>query len=267
MINLLRYYFKNIKPNEYYYKFYNEIIGAREIELMEIEDKYDIKDGYLLEYDFIDDEDIIREFKLLCEPNLENHLDNKKKIFYLVCFYLFSEGYKITQFPRLLQKPPDHPYDFTNTQIRNELRALGKQRMSGVIPYEERRKFINSLNFEKKSNIKIEEDIDKLFAKISTRNASFESMTNDERLKEIANLIEYMLAEKGKFKELEYNTIAFEYIDNETIKKFRNQIQCFRHASQNSIEEREKFTDNQKDFLIDYGVTIIKMIFKLTRKD
>ena len=176
---------------------------------------------------------------------------------------MLKEGYLIKEFPKLLRRPPDNPYEFTYNEIRDRLILLGKQRPNGEVPYAQRRIFVANLTFENELLIGVEEDINNLFIKISTRNASFEAMSIDERLKEIANLIEYMLAENGKFKEIEYNTIAFEYIDNDVIKKFRKQIQCFRHASQDAIAEREKFTDNQKDFLIDYGITIIKIIFKL----
>ena len=83
-----------------------------------------------------------------------------------------------------------------------------------------------------------------MFMEISTRNARFENMTIDEKIKEIANLIENLL-----------------YVDDEIIKKYRKQIQCFRHSSNNALEERKQFSDEEKEFIIDYGITIIKLIY------
>ena len=52
-----------------------------------------------------------------------------------------------------------------------------------------------------------------------------------------------------------------EYVDDEIIKKYRKQIQCFRHSSNNALEERKQFSDEEKEFIIDYGITIIKLIY------
>ena len=167
-----------------------------------------------------------------------------------------------------MSRPPTDPYEFTCKEIRRKLISMGKQRPNGDVPYAARRTFVEKLTFEVLSTIEVEEDIDTLFIKISTRNASFESMTKDEKLKEIANLIEYMLYDKTtkKYKELDYGSIAFNYVDDNTVKTLRNQIQCFRHAKESAIIERESFSDEQKDFLIDYGITIIKTIYKLIKK-
>lgn len=100
-----------------------------------------------------------------------------------------------------------------------------------------------------------------MFMKISTRNARFENMTIDEKIKEIANLIENLLYVDGNYIKLDYSKHCFEYVDDEIIKKYRKQIQCFRHSSNNALEERKQFSDEEKEFIIDYGITIIKLIY------
>ena len=45
-------------------------------------------------------------------------------------------------------------------------------------------------------NVVIYEEVDELIQKISTRNARFNNMALDEKLKEIGNLIEYLLKDK-----------------------------------------------------------------------
>lgn len=88
-------------------------------------------------------------------------------------------------------------------------------------------------------------------------------MALDEKLQEIANLIENMLKENGKFITLDYDSFAFEYLSDETIKKFRKQMQCFRHSSEEAVAERRNYTDAQKNFFVDFGIVIVKTIHEL----
>ena len=85
-------------------------------------------------------------------------------------------------------------------------------------------------------------------------------MSTDEKLAEIANLIENMLKKDGKFLTIDYSLVCFDYINEETFKGYRHKLQCFRHSSDESIRERASFSDGQKAFLIDYGLVIIKAI-------
>lgn len=269
MINLYSFYKNNIKENEYYYKFYNDIVTIPQKNFREMSDliQIDPKEEYE-EFEVYDIEEVIDKFKYLCQPDTDITTDKNKRLFYYVCYYLFKNGYIIKEFPKILARPPFDPYDFTYKEIRRKLVSLGKQEANGSVTYAARRTLIEKLTFEVNSIIEIKDDINNLFIKVSTRNANFESMSRDEKLKEIANLIEYMLYDNNNkgYKELNYTSIVFDYFENEDIKRFRKQIQCFRHASETAIKEREKFTDNQKDFLIDYGITIIKVVYKMVNK-
>ena len=89
-------------------------------------------------------------------------------------------------------------------------------------------------------------------------------MSIDEKIAEIANLIENMLKKNGKFSALDYSQICFDYITGDTIKNYRKKIQCFRHAASESIMERASFTKEQKTFFIDFGLTILKVIHAMT---
>lgn len=113
---------------------------------------------------------------------------------------------------------------------------------------------------QRNSSLDVGESLDQIFRMISTRNASFEEMTLDEKLASIANLIENLLKENSSFVKLDYKPIAFSFIDDDTIKRFRKQIQCFRHSARDSLAERRDFTDEQKGFLVDYGIVICKSI-------
>ena len=92
-----------------------------------------------------------------------------------------------------------------------------------------------------------------------------DNMSIDEKLAEIANLIENLLKKKGNFVQLDYSQVCFGYVTNEMITNYRKQMQCFRHATDNSIAERKNFTEDQKNFLVDYGLTIVKVIYALAK--
>ena len=259
MIDVLKYYVDNVKENEYYYKFYNKIVTQPQFFTKSF-GAFGIEDDLFY---FNDVEQIIEKFKFLCQPDTNVSTSHNKRLFYFLCFYLHKNGYVIKEFPRILKCPPDEPSEFTYNEIRNKIMTQGKQRTNGVVPHSERRILVANLTFQQNTTLEINDNIDSLFQKISTRNAIFDSMSADEKLKEISNLIEYMLLENNKFKILNYSIIMFDYINNDIITKYRKQIQCFRHASTNSIEERKIFSDEQKSFLIDYGITIIKVIYDL----
>jgi len=88
-------------------------------------------------------------------------------------------------------------------------------------------------------------------------------MSTDEKLAEIANLLENMLKKNGQFVALDYSSICFDYVTNDMIKNYRKKMQCFRHSTEEAIAERDTLTENQKGFLIDYGLTIVNAISKL----
>ena len=268
MINLFRYYEDNVRENEYYYRFYNDIVTIPHNIYQSLIDSFGVFSSEEYEdFNFYDIDEVIEKFKYLCQPDVDVTTDINKRMFYYVCYFLYKNGYTIKQFPQLLSRPPVNPFDFTYRQIRSKLVSMDKQRPNGEVPYKERRIFIEQLIFESKSTIKLEEDLDTLFIKISTRNASFEEMAIDEKLKEIANLIEFMLYDKDRkeYKTLDYNKIAFNYIDDNIVKNFRKKIQCFRHASENAIRERKDFSEEQKFFLIDYGIVVIKVIHQIIK--
>lgn len=113
------------------------------------------------------------------------------------------------------------PTNFTYDKIMNHLITIG-QYDSGTVRYATRRIFVSNFTFERKSNyIEIDESIDNKF-------------------KEIANLIELLLKKNGKYLDLNYSEICYEYISNEIVKNFRRKIQCFRHATEEALEERWK---------------------------
>lgn len=107
--------------------------------------------------------------------------------------------------------------------------------------------------------------INQKFVEISNRQASFDNMSTDEKLAEIANLIENLLKKNGKFVMPDYPKICFNYISNDIVASYRKKMHCFRHATDEAINERNSYSEEQKDFFVDYGLTIVKVIYSLLK--
>lgn len=265
-MNLIQFYKENITKDDYYFSFYSDLVTNYEAIKKDLESCFGTIDDES-EYEIFDDEEAIDYFKNLIQPDSDYNKNNNK--YHLISYYLYKNGYVIEEFPRILQRPKKNLYDFAYLMIRNKIIDMGMQKPNGEVPYSQRRLLISNLHFKKSNTIplNINDNINKMFQKISTRSNEFFKMTKDEQLQDIANLIENMLLKDNKYLELNYKEIAFNYIDNESIKRYRKQIQCFRHAHEQALKERQSFSDNQKDFLIHFGIIIINVIYKLLYKD
>ncbi|KIM18359.1 hypothetical protein HW41_05025 [Apilactobacillus kunkeei] len=261
-MDLKKFYFNNIKDDEYHYKFndfikninnqYDELIGYNEIEDCA--------------FDIFDDDEAIGKFKELCQPNVGFGNPDNVCWFYLVTYYLYKRGYVIKEFPRILARPNINPSNFTYNEIRSKILSNGGG-FNGTVPFRERRALINDLTFQQKNpSLGLDDSIEKLFVAISNRQAFFNDMSTDEKLASISNLIENMLKVDGKFIKLDYSKICFDYISDDDIKRYRKKLNCFRHGSNESINERKAYSDEQKMFLIDYGIIIVKTIRYLTKQ-
>lgn len=261
-MDLKDFYLQNVKSDEYHYRFLDSVKDVNKI--------YNVFTGYeeVNDFDFeiFDIEEAILKFRELCQPDV-SFTDENKCWFYLITYYLHKMGYEIKEFPRLLARPPVNPGDFTYGNIRNRIIAQGGDD-HGTVRYATRRTFVANLTFELKTNhIKVTDTINQKFIEISNRQSSFNNMSTDEKLAEIANLIENMLKKDGNFITIDYSTVCFTYINDDTVKNFRHQLQCFRHSSDAAIRERASFSDKQKAFLIDFGLVIIKAIHDILQND
>ena len=261
-MDLKEFYFQNIQEVEYHYRFYDLIKNVNKV--YNIFSGYEEIDDY--EFEIYDTEEAITKFRELCQPEVSFARDEKKCWFYLVTYYLYKMGYEIKEFPRVLARPPVEPSDFTYREIKNRIIAQGKDD-NGTVRYAARRKFIASFTFELKSTNHIDIDgwINQKFIEISNRQASFNNMSTDEKLAEIANLIENLLKKNGKFITPDYPKICFDYISDNIVTSYRKKMHCFRHATDEAIAERNSYSEEQKNFFVDYGLTIVKVIYSLLK--
>jgi len=257
-MDLREFYFQNVKQDDYHFVFFEAIKN--------VNTTYNIFSGYEevnnYQFEVFYAEEAISKFKELCQP--EVYFDKEKTCwFYLITYYLFYLGYEIKEFPRLFARPPKDPSDFVYKEIRNRIIANGDDD-NETVRYATRRVFVENLTITITStHIDLGNAIEEKFVEISNRSASFNCMSTDEKLAEIANLIENLLKKNGKFITPDYSTICFEYINDETIKAYRKQMHCFRHSAEEAIVERQSISEKQKAFLIDYGLTILKVVHEL----
>ena len=260
-MDLKEFYFNNIQEEEYHYRFYDSIKDVNKI--------YNVFSGYEevndYEFEVYDAEEAITKFRELCQPEVSFSSSENKCWFYLVTYYLYKTGYEIKEFPRVLARPPVDPGDFTYGEIRSRIIAQGDDD-NGIVRYASRRKFVAGLTFElKSSHIDIDDLINQKFVEISNRQASFNNMSTDEKLAEIANLIETLLKKNGKFITPDYAKICFDYISDDIVTSYRKKMHCFRHATDEAIAERKSYSEDQKNFFVDYGLTIVKIIHTLLK--
>ena len=260
-MDLKDFYFHNIQEDEYHHRFYDSIENVNKI--------YNIFDGYKEvenhEFEVYDAEEAITKFRELWQPEADVSSNENTCRFYLISYYLYKVGYEIQEFPRLLARPPMDPSSFTYGEIRNKIIAQGDDD-NGTVRYAVRRKFVASLIFKQKStHVDIDDSINQKFVEISNRQATFSNMSIDEKLAEIANLIESLLKKNGKFLTLDYSEICFGYMSNDLVTSYRKKMHCFRHATDDAIAERKTYTEEQKSFFVDYGLTIVKVIHSLLK--
>ena len=210
------------------------------------------------------DENLIYRFKELLEPyNKSNSGEDSE--FMLICFYLHTKGYYIKEFPLFLELPTSRE-DLSYNKIRS--RIMQQRNKEGIVRWQERREFISKMTVLKNANnIIVSEDIKRILNNVLLNEGEFEKKTNDEKLLALTNIIEYLLkdGEKSKYREIQTND-TFNLISNESIVNYRKQLNIFRHHNKECVEKRKEMTNKQKQFLINYGLTIVCYIYEEDNK-
>lgn len=257
-MELREYYINNVQNHEYHFCFFEEINNVNKV--------YNVFNGEVEKYDYKfnvkSEEEAIRKFKNICRKNSSYYNQEDKCWFYLLTYYLMKMGYEIKEFPELLTNPPASPEEFISRDIMNKI--LETVPISLITP-RYRNFFIEKLTFKKVNYKTLNKDIESKFVEISTRSAGFNDMTIDEQLSETVNLIENYLKKNDKFINVDYSLIALDFISDDIVRKYKGSLQCFRHASEKALKERENFSEDQKLFMREFGILIIEIIHKLLK--
>ena len=121
---------------------------------------------------------------------------------------------------------------------------------------------LNKMEGKLPSGISPEIAIKEKFQMISTRSAKFEEMSADEKIKEIVNLFEFLLKKEGRYISVDLQKVSLGFLSNGVVIEYRKKLQCFRHSTTESIEQRKEFNDEQTFFLINFGVLLCNLIHR-----
>ncbi len=194
-MDLKDFYFQNIQKDEYHYRFYDWIENVNNV--------YNIFSGYTevedYEFEVYDAEEAITKFRELCQPDVDFSGNENKCWFYLISYYLYKVGYVIKDTLDCWHDHLLHLVTLLMEKMANKIIAKGDDD-NGIVRYAVRRTFVARLTFEQKSTyVDIDDSINQKFIEISNQQASFNNMSTDEKLAEIANLIESLLKKNSKF--------------------------------------------------------------------
>ena len=70
-------------------------------------------------------------------------------------------------------------------------------------------------------------------------------------------MIEYCLKRGGEFVEIPNIVNIFDFVK---CREFRNKTHCMRHGSEEALFERKMLSNSEKQFLIDYGISLVHLI-------
>ena len=215
---------------------------------------------YVESYPVYDEIMALSELKELLQPGIENGDNNlvKQKFIYL-CFYLDFNGYKIDKFPNYLERPKSASHISYNL-IRAE---ISKQTGETSIAWQDRRNFISDLKLIGSKTRFLSKDLEEFLSNVSINDSAFLAKNTDEQLQDLCNGVELLLKDGKQFKSLDYNKYCFGFVTDDIITYFRKKTQAFRHTSKDSFEERKRFSEHQKVFLVDYGIMLLQTILSI----
>lgn len=258
MIDLLEY-FDNHAEGTYYERFCTKI--------QRVNDEYAVifgVDPSLLEYKLYDEVELEDKFRLICQPP-DNHTSEDESWFILISFYFFRHNIYIRQFPKLFERPKSL-LDFAYTDIRQY--AFDNGYTNGnmtTVRWFIRRQIISELVFEKSGpGVIPTEEIVELINIIESNDTSWQKMSVDAKLSALNNVIEHELKRDGRFIDIPDIDNIYDFVK---CREFRSNTQCMRHGSEEALRDRRKFNDSEKQFLVDYGVSLVHLIKRNISKE
>lgn len=203
--------------------------------------------------------------KIILEPNTNNITEEKNILFLLLCFYFEIKSITINEIEDLLKYPI---FDFNiSYSLKNIIEKIRDNKLDGNPDYKNRRLFNSSLTIKTihKNDILNEE---KLFSYIQIKNLStsdnkFTQHEKREQLETLVKTIENLLKKNnGKFLKVSEDSF-FGLITNDSIKKYRLKLSCFRHGNENAIQEINSFSNEDINYFINLGIVICSRLYYL----
>lgn len=216
--------------------------------IQSLEELFDMESGYVLDFSNSSFQRFIKgiiDIDIYKDKGYENYCSKANK---LRQNFESESNFKVT---KLLSALLNYCEDY---KLKNrKLADYDKKKI------DETKKDIENLEKEDDEKVVVVEELDELIKKYQREIRNLVIL--DEKLKEIGNLIEYLLKKDGKFITLNYDNISLGFIEESDVKELRKKIQCFRHSSQESLIERGDYRENQKQFMVELGIVICNLIY------
>lgn len=251
MIDLLDY-FDNHVEGTYYERFRTEIQRVDDMAFVVFDQETSV-----LEYKLYDEDELKDKFRSICQPP-DNHTSEDESWFILISFYFFDHNIYIRQFPKLFERPKGL-FEFAYTDVRQY--AFDNGYTNGdmtTVRWSIRRQIIKELVFERfvQGVIPTEEVVD-LINIIESNDISWQEKSIDAKLAALNNVIEHCLKRESGFIEIPYIDNIRDFVK---CREFRTNTHCMRHGSQAALRNRTLLSDSEKQFLVDYGVSLVHLI-------
>lgn len=202
-------------------------------------------------------------FKKLLEPNTNNITKEKNILYILLLFYFEIKGLEIPDLNNYFENPID--YSNIDNALVSIILYIRDEKLKGETNYKIRRNYNSNLKLVEKSNNLLNE---KLFSyieikKLSTSDKKFSLLEKREKLETLVKTIENLLKKpSGDFININEN-LLLNILNNEMIKKYRQQNWFIRHGNEDALSEGKKLSEDELDFLIDFGIVICGRIYHL----
>ena len=217
----------------------------------------------------IDEDDLIRKWKECLTESVSEPVSNDVSYkFMLYSFYLYNNDYIIKEHPGLLKNIKNYK-DLSDTELKLATGSkYGNKGNVGGVAWRHRRQYIDELSIVRKPLVPIppNEDIDSILSRVSPRNANFNEMPLDEKLAEIRNAYEYIAFENERFIQIDFKELSCGMISEENAKTFSKKLHAFRHGKENALQERSSYSKSQKEFLVDYGITLLHLVARFKKE-
>lgn len=214
--------------------------------------------------EYIDDKQVITEWKSCLYPanvSFVSKIEFEKAKYYFLSYYLWSEGYSVKEFPSELESTLGLE-NFADRVLYDATANKYGRDSNGNVKWRHRRLLIDSLSIIKKDTIiTIEEKVDELIKNISTRSAKFEHMTTDEKLENIRNGYDHIIKLYGGFDKIDYHKLFMSFIEESNLKNYSKKLHAFRHGDAVALVERAVYTDQEKKYMIDFGITVLNRLW------
>lgn len=119
--------------------------------------------------------------------------------------------------------------------------------------------------FSINKNSNLSNDSIKTLKDISLSSIDYINFTDDGKIRYLNEAIEFLLKDQnGKYVEINED-MFFGLISNNNCKEYRKKTQIFRHQTKCDIENRNNLKDYEKNFLVNYGETIVNRLLHLKK--